>query len=112
MYRNDGAEQQNWTRLRLVGAGAGAANTSAIGAVVKVTAGGRTQTQYVSGGFGHGNNQNDLVLTFGLGSACTIDSIDVRWPDSTGSHQTFTGVQTNYEVTLKQADGSYSYRKQ
>ncbi len=111
VFRNDGAEQQNFTRLRLVGAGAGRANTSAIGAVVKVTAGGRTQTQYVSGGFGHGNNQNDLVLTFGLGAACTIDAIDVRWPDSTGSHTTFTGVEANYEVTLKQADASFTYKK-
>jgi hypothetical protein len=94
-----------------VGAGAGAANTSAIGAVVKVTAGGRTQTQYVSGGFGHGNNENDLALTFGLGSACTIDSIDVRWPDATASHTTFAGVETNYEVTLKQADASVTYSR-
>jgi hypothetical protein len=109
VFRNDSGQEQNLVRVRLVGAGAGGANTSAIGAVVSVTAGGRTQTQYVSGGYGHGNNQNDLVLTFGLGSACAIDSIDVRWPDAAGSQSTFTNVQPNYTVTLRQGAADVQY---
>jgi len=109
VLRNDSGQDQNWTRIRLVGGGYGAANVSGIGAVVKVTAGGRTQTQYVSGGFGHGNIENDLVLTFGLGAACDIDKIEVRWPDSTGSTQTFTGVVANYDVTLKQGQAAPEY---
>jgi hypothetical protein len=110
VLRNDSGQDQNWTRIRLVGGGFGAANTSGIGAVVKVTAGGRTQTQYVSGGFGHGNIQNDLVLTFGLGAACDIDKVEVRWPDAAGSTQTFTGVVANYNVTLKQGQPDPEYR--
>jgi len=109
VFRNDSGQDQNWTRIRLVGGGFGAANTSAIGAWVKVTAGGRTQTQYVSGGFGHGNIQNDLVLTFGLGGACDIDKVEVRWPDSTSSTQTFTGVVANYNVTLRQGQDKPEY---
>jgi hypothetical protein len=110
VYRNDSGQEQNWTRVRVVGAGAGAANTSGIGAMVKVTAGGRTQTQYVSGGYGHGNYEADLVLTFGLGSACAIDSIDVRWPDSVASHSTFTNVEPNYEITLTQGKSDVAYK--
>ncbi len=110
VFRNDSGQEQNFARVRLVGAGAGAANTSAIGAVVNVTAGGRTQTQYVSGGYGHANNQNDLVLTFGLGSACSIDAIDVRWPDAAGTHSTFTNVEANYDVTLRQGSTTIEYR--
>ena len=109
VFRNDSGQEQNWTRIHLVGGGPGAANTSAIGAVEKVTAGGRTQTQYVSGGYGHGNNQNDLVLTFGLGSACTVDAVDVRWPDSTGSHSTFSNVQPNYNLTIHQGQSTVVY---
>jgi hypothetical protein len=109
VFRNDSGQQQNWTRIRLVGAGAAAANTSGIGAIVRVAAGGRTQTQYVSGGFGHGNNQNDVVLTFGLGTACAIDSIDVRWPDSASTHSTFTGVLPNHNVTLRQGQTAAEY---
>lgn len=93
-----------------MGGGPGAANTSAIGAVVNVTAGGSTQTQYVSGGYRHGNNQNDLVLTFGLGSVCSIDSIDVRWPDAAASHSRFTNVQANDTVTLRQGSTDISYQ--
>jgi hypothetical protein len=110
VFRNDSGQEQNSARIRLVGAGQGAANVSAIGAVVTVSAGGRTQTQYVSGGYGHGNNQNDLVLTFGLGSGCSIDSIDVRWPDATGSHSTFTNVEPNYTVTLHQGSAQVQYQ--
>ena len=109
VYRNDSAQEQNWTRIRLVGAGAGAANTSGIGAIVRVTAGGRTQTQYVSGGFGHGNVQADLSLTFGLGPACSIDSISVRWPDAASSTSTFTNVQPNYPITIRQGATSVDY---
>ena len=109
VFRNDSGQEQNWTRIRLVGAGAGASNTSGIGAIVRVTAGGRTQTQYVSGGFGHGTNQNDVVLTFGLGSACDIDSIDVRWPDSTASTSSFKGALANYNVTLHQGQTAVEY---
>ena len=110
VYRNDSGQEQNLVRVRVVGAGAGAANTSGIGAIVKVTAGGRTQTQYVSGGYGHGNVENDLVLTFGLGSACAIDAVDVRWPDATGSHSTFTNVQPNHTVTLRQGSSVVQYQ--
>lgn len=38
-----------------------------------VTASGCTQTQEVSGGYGHNSIQNDLELTFGLGAPCAID---------------------------------------
>ena len=47
-------------------------------------AGGRTQTQELQGGYGHSNVQNDLVLTFGLGAACDVDSIEVLWPNGQG----------------------------
>ena len=109
VYRNDSAQEQNWTRIRLVGGGPGAANTSAIGAVVRVTAGGRTQTQYVSGGFGHGNVQADLSLTFGLGASCSIDSVEVRWPDAQSSTSSFSGVLPNHPITLRQGASAVEY---
>ncbi len=94
-----------------IGGGKGQANTSAIGAVVRVTAGGKTQTQYVSGGYGHGNVQADLVLTFGLGATCDIDKVEVRWPDSKGTVSTYTDVLANYEVTIKQGAAMVAYPK-
>jgi hypothetical protein len=111
VYENLVGQNQNWTRMRLVGGGAGSANTSAIGAVVKVTAGGQTQTQYVSGGYGHGNVQADLVLTFGLGATCDIDQIQVQWPDSAHSTSSYTGVVANYAITIKQGSSEVVYAK-
>src|SRR6185369_9473020 len=78
VYRND-LPGGNFLRLTLIGT---RANRSAIGARVRVTAGGHTQTQEVSGGYGHGSMQHDLSLTFGLGSACNVDEVEVRWPDA------------------------------
>jgi hypothetical protein len=111
VYRNLVGQDQNWLRVRLEGGGKGAANSSAIGAVVNVTAGGRTQTQYVSGGYGHGNVQADLVLTFGLGATCDVDKVEVRWPDAKGSVSTFTNVLANYEVKIKQGATTVVYPK-
>lgn len=109
VYRNEIGQAQNFVRVRLVGKGAGASNTSAIGAVVKVTAGGRTQTQYVSGGYGHGNVQADLVLTFGLGAACDVDSIEVRWPDATGTKTKVDRVLANYTVEIREGEADARY---
>jgi hypothetical protein len=109
VLRNDVGQLQNWLKVKLVGGGAGAANTSAIGAVVRVTAGGVTQTQELQGGFGHGNVENDLVLTFGLGSACDVDGLSVTWPDSTNSVVSYTGVAPNYTVELDQGDKTVHY---
>ena len=109
VYRNEIGQAQNAVRVRLVGKGYGASNTSAIGAVVRVTAGGRTQTQYVSGGYGHGNVQADLVLTFGLGSACDVDSIEVRWPDAAGTKTRVEHVLANYTIELREGEAEPRY---
>ncbi len=87
LFENQLADDANWIQLRL--AGGDGTNAAAIGARVSVTANGVTQTQDVDGGHGHYGNQDDLVLTFGLGGACEAD-VTVRWPDSGLSEQSFT----------------------
>ncbi len=74
----------NFVSLRLEGV---AANPSAIGARVAVTAGGITQTHDVEGGHGHYGAQDDLVQHFGLGTACEAE-VSIRWPDATLTTQT------------------------
>jgi hypothetical protein len=98
VYRND-LPGGNFIRITLVGV---TANRSAIGARVRVTTGSHTQTQEVSGGYGHVSIQNDLALTFGLGDACNIDKIEVRWPDAKNSVDSFTDVRANYRVEIRQ----------
>jgi len=68
-------------------------NTSAIGARVTVTTvvdgESLTQVHDVSGGHGHFGMQDDLVQTFGLGSACEAE-VTVRWPVAGVAEQSFT----------------------
>ncbi|MBA2320381.1 MAG: CRTAC1 family protein [Deltaproteobacteria bacterium] len=67
-----------WTRIRLHGV---APNTFAIGAKVRVTAGGKVQTNWVrAGGLSLGSS-GPPEAHFGLGLADTIDRIEIVWPD-------------------------------
>jgi len=81
VYRNVIGDKRNLVRIKLVGGGAGKSNRTGIGARVTVKTANGTQSQEVSGGFGHFGLQNDTVLTFGLGDACTISEVTVRWPN-------------------------------
>jgi hypothetical protein len=99
LYRLDQREARSWSALRLVGV---QSNRSAIGARVILTAGGVTQVSEVRGG-GSYYSQNDLRMHFGLGSAKTIDRVEVRWPN--GKIEVWTGVEPNRIVTLTEGTG-------
>ncbi len=86
-FENLAGDGGNFVQVRLEG-GPGT-NRSAIGARVRVTAGGVTQTQEVGGGHGLYGTQNDLVLHFGLGAACEAE-VEVRWPDAALTVERFT----------------------
>ncbi|MEO7093656.1 MAG: FG-GAP-like repeat-containing protein, partial [Polyangiales bacterium] len=107
-FRNVVGQDQNWLRVRLAGKGAGFSNRDGIGAKVTVTAGGVAHVQQLQGGFGHGNVENDLVLTFGLGAACDVEKIEVRWPRATGA-TTYSDVRANYTVVLGEGETRARY---
>lgn len=86
----------HWFKLRLLLPDQG--NRDAIGAEVVVAAGGRKHwgvvqpaTSYLA--------SNDPALYLGLGSAGTVDSIEVLWPD--GSKETFPGGAADKAVVLR-----------
>jgi hypothetical protein len=54
-------------------------NRNGLGAIVKVTAGGVTQTKVLDGNSGY-LSHSLYPLYFGLGSAEVVDSIEVLWP--------------------------------
>lgn len=109
VYRNVAGQGSNALRVRLVGMGAGHSNVSAIGARVRVTAGGRTQTLEVKGGQGLSNIQGDFVLTFGLGAACDVDEVEVQWPDAAATVTKYTGVRANYPVVIREGATDVEY---
>jgi len=100
LYRLDLREPKNWLAVRLVGV---ASNRSAIGARVRLTAGGLTQVEEVRGG-GSYYSQNDLRRHFGLGSAGAVDRLDVRWPN--GLEEAWVDIrEINRVLTLTEGTG-------
>jgi hypothetical protein len=76
LYMSNAGNSNHWLELKLVGV---TVNRSAIGARVRIVAGGSSQIREVQGGSGH-NGQNSLPVEFGLGSNEMVDSIIVNWP--------------------------------
>jgi hypothetical protein len=100
LFRNEVGHDGNWLRIDL--AGGEGTNRAAIGSRVEVTAGGRTQVQEVGGGYGHLSIQHELTLHFGLGEACDVERVVVRWPDRDRTVQEFLDVRANYRIRVSQ----------
>jgi len=86
----------HWIELKLEGV---KSNRSAIGAKVKVTAGGLRQTAEVRSG-GSYLSQNDLRLHFGLGGAVTVDQVEIAWPG--GGRQIETGLAVDRVIAIRE----------
>ncbi len=74
-----------------------------------MTAGGVTQTRDIQGTWGLAGQSMELVAHFGLGAACDIESVEVRWPDGSGTVSRYTGVRANYEIELREGDAQVRY---
>jgi len=96
LWKQAASSPANWLTLKLTGTGS---NRSAIGARVKLLAGGRAQYGEVRSG-GSYLSQNDLRLHFGLGEAGVVDSIEVLWPG--GKRQTLEKQAVNRIVNIKE----------
>jgi hypothetical protein len=75
-------------------------NRDGLGAVVHVTAGGKTYTQAMDGNSGY-LSHSVMPLYFGLGAAESVDRIEVRWPS--GKTQTIAApITINSTVEIKE----------
>ncbi len=100
LLRNEGGNQQNWIKIKLIGT---QCNRTAIGARVHVTTGRHIQMDEVASG-GSVMSQNDLRLHFGLGETKVVDSIEVRWP-TTQKLERFLRVKANQILTIREGSG-------
>ena len=101
LYENQWEGVRNFIQLSLIGGSK--SNRSAIGARVEVSYDGILQMQEVGGGYGHYGAQNDLVLHFGLDSACTVD-VQITWPDATRSITSYT-LEAGTRYYIHQEEG-------
>ena len=79
-----------------------AGRRDAVGARVRVTAGGRTQVRDLRAGSSY-LSQNDLRLHFGLGDAAIVERVEVRWPSD--RVEIVTSVAANQIVTIQEGRG-------
>src|SRR5947208_6559832 len=99
LLRNDYAGPNHWIAVKLEGT---TSNRAAIGATVRVTAGGPTQARAVlsqSSYYSH----DDLRLHFGLGAATAAERIEVTWPS--GKIETLTNIAGGRVARIKEGAG-------
>jgi hypothetical protein len=101
LFRNNLGNLKNWFEVDLVGT---TSNRNAVGARVRLVAGGRSQIREVSAGSGF-CSQHTLTAEFGLDTVSTIDSLIIRWPR--GATQVLTALSANNHIWVTETAPSY-----
>lgn len=99
LLRNELASPGGSLSFRLIGT---AGNRSAVGARIRVSAGGRTLVREVKAGSGY-LGQNDLRQHIGVGSITRLEKVEIRWPN--GTVETITDVAAGQQVTVTEGKG-------
>jgi hypothetical protein len=89
LLRNDGGNHRRWLSVRLAGT---RSNRSAVGARLRLVAGGTVQVREV-GTQGPYLSQNSPIQHFGLGTLTAADTLEIRWPS--GFRQVVLGPVSN-----------------
>lgn len=96
LLRNDSPGKQNWLTLELEGE---RSNRSAIGALIRVTAEGRSQSAEVRSGTSY-YSSSGLRVHFGLGRATRVETIEISWPS--GIQQMLRNVEANRVLSIRE----------
>jgi hypothetical protein len=99
ILKNHGVPGRHWVSFELAGT---KSNRLAIGARVKVVAGGMTQTDEIHSG-GSYLSQNDLRLHFGVGAATKIDRVEIFWPS--GKSETLNDLAPDQFYSVLEGSG-------
>jgi hypothetical protein len=99
VLKNHGVAGRHWVSFELAGT---KSNRLAIGARLKLVAGGMTQTEEIHSG-GSYLSQNDLRVHFGLNQATKIDSLEIRWPS--GKVETIKDLEADKFYSVLEGQG-------
>jgi enediyne biosynthesis protein E4 len=102
LFRNEAqgtAASNKSLRIKLTGT---KSNRDGIGATVKLTAAGETQTQMLRSGSSY-LSASELVLTFGLAHNERADTIEIRWPS--GQIDRLSNAAAGQTVTVTEGKG-------
>ena len=103
LLKNIGPDKNNWLSIKLIGDAGARSPMDALGATAYLTTGKLRQRMDLISGASYAS-QSEQILHFGLGSASTVDRLEVRWPN--GQTETFPISSVNSLVTLKQGTGA------
>ena len=101
ILRNDLEGIGNSITFRLTGR---TSNRDAIGAVVTIDAGGKSQTKFLSAGSGFAS-QHTKELFFGVGTRAQSISVKVVWPNGGIAH--YQDVPTNHRIELEEGPTTF-----
>jgi enediyne biosynthesis protein E4 len=104
LLHNSGGNGNHFVSFKLVGT---KSNRDAMGARLKLTAGGMTQIREIAGG-GSYLSQSDLRAHFGLGSTAKIDKLEITWPS--GAQQTFRDLPTDQFYSIQEGKDELGYQ--
>ncbi len=107
LFENDaapGSKANRSLRIKLVG---NKSNRDGLGTVVKLTAGGETQTQMLRSGSSY-LSASELILTFGLGQHERAEVIELRWPS--GQVDRLSAVPAGQTITVAEGKGIVANR--
>ena len=96
IWMNDSPNDNHWLELSLEGT---KSNRDAIGAKIRVTAGGLTQYNHVTTAVGYASSSAGPVH-FGLGAAKSVDEIEIKWPS--GTRQVLKDIKANQVLKVKE----------
>ncbi len=89
LLHNDGGSGNHFVNFKLVGT---KSNRDAVGARIRVVAGGISQIREIAGG-GSYLSQSELRANFGLGAAARAELVEISWPS--GARQSFKNVEVD-----------------
>jgi hypothetical protein len=95
LFRNDFLAKGHWLLIQAIDP---ALKRDAYGAKLTVTTGGKNLTRWVNPGYSY-LSSSDPRVHFGLGSATSVDRIEILWPD--GTRENFPAAKADQILTLR-----------
>jgi hypothetical protein len=105
LLHNSGGNGNDFVNFRLVGT---KSNRDAIGARIRIVAGGVPQIREIAGG-GSYISQSDLRANFGLGKAKRVETIEINWPS--GAKQIFHDLEVDRFYQIEEGKDQVEFQK-
>jgi hypothetical protein len=108
LFRNEAADDGKANKSLRIKLNGTRSNRDGIGAAVKVTSAGESQTQMLRSGSSY-LSASELVLTFGLAQHPKAETVEIRWPSGQIDH--LANVDAGQTVTVTESQGITSSRR-